>query len=187
MGYVLASSSPRRKELMKKISSVFVIDVSDADESVDPSLSPIEAVNIIARRKGEVVVHRHMDDIVISADTIVVINNQIIGKPVDEMDAKRILHLLSGNMHFVYTSYCIFYKGQVYQNTVSSSVYFNKLDDKLIDDYVATKSPLDKAGAYGVQDNEKYPIVNRIEGSLTNVIGFPVEDIIEDLKKLELL
>ncbi|MCR4912047.1 MAG: Maf family protein [Bacilli bacterium] len=187
MGYVLASSSPRRKELMKKISSVFVIDVSNVDETVDPSLSPKEAVKEISLRKGQAVLNRHKDDIVISADTIVVIDGQIIGKPHDEKDAKRILNLLSGRKHYVYTSYCIFYKGQVYQNTVGSSVYFNVLSQKLIDDYVATKSPLDKAGAYGVQDNEMYPIVSHIEGSLSNVIGFPVEDIIEDLKKLELL
>ena len=186
MEYVLASSSPRRKELMKCISSSFVIDVSNVDESVPNSLSPKEAVKEISYRKGAVVVKRHKDDIVISADTIVVLDNLIIGKPKDEIDAKRILKLLSDKEHHVYTSYHIFYNGQIIQNTVDSSVKFNKLDDELIDAYVASKSPLDKAGAYGIQDNEKYPIVKKITGSLTNVIGFPVEDIVESLKEIKL-
>ena len=186
MGYILASSSPRRKELMKQISSVFEIDVSNVDESVSPLLSPIDAVKEIAKRKGEIVASRHKDDIVISADTIVVIDNMIIGKPKDEEDAKRILHLLSDKKHYVYTSYCIFYKGEIYQNVSETVVYFNKIDDDLINRYVASKSPLDKAGAYGYQDNDKYPIIKKIEGSETNVIGFPVEDIIIDLKKIGL-
>lgn len=186
MRYVLASSSPRRKELMKFISSSFLIDVSNVDESVPDTLSPKEAVREISYRKGEVVAKRHKDDIVISADTIVVLNNLIIGKPKDEEDAKKILRLLSDKEHHVYTSYHIFYKGQTIQNTVDSSVYFNKLNDKLINEYVATGSPLDKAGAYGVQDNEKYPIVKKITGSINNVIGFPVEEIIESLKNIKL-
>ena len=186
MRYVLASSSPRRKELMKSISSSFLIDVSNVDESVPDTLSPKEAVREISFRKGEVVAKRHKDDIVISADTIVVLDSLIIGKPKDKEDAKRILRLLSDKEHHVYTSYHIFYKGQAIQNTVDSSVYFNKLNDKLINEYVATGSPLDKAGAYGIQDNEKYPIVKKITGSINNVIGFPVEEIIESLKNIKL-
>ena len=86
MNYVLASSSPRRKELMKEISEVFSIDVSNVDESVDEKLSPVEAVKEIALRKGKAVKDRHLDDVVISADTIVVIDNMIIGKPIDKDD-----------------------------------------------------------------------------------------------------
>ena len=103
MEYVLASSSPRRKELMKYISSSFSIDVSNVDESVNPSLSPKEAVREISCRKGVIVSKRHPNDIVISADTIVVLDNEIIGKPKDKEDAKRILRLLSGKVHHVYT------------------------------------------------------------------------------------
>ena len=186
MGYVLASSSPRRKELMKSISSSFTIDVSNVDESVSESLSPKEAVKEISYRKGIVVSNRHKEDIVISADTIVVLEDMIIGKPKDEIDAKRILRLLSGKMHHVYTSYHIFYMGQIIENTVDSSVYFNKISDETIEKYVASGSPLDKAGAYGVQDNEEYHLVKKITGSVSNVIGFPVEDIIESLKELKM-
>ena len=105
MEYVLASSSPRRKELMKEISEVFSIDVSNVDETVDKSLSPVDAVKTIALRKGEAVKVRHPNEVVISADTIVVIDNMIIGKPIDEKDAIRILKLLSDRTHVVYTAY----------------------------------------------------------------------------------
>ena len=184
MEYVLASSSPRRKELMKEISEVFSIDVSNVDESVDDSLSPVDAVKIIALRKGEAVKVRHPNEVVISADTIVVIDNMIIGKPIDEIDAVRILKLLSNRTHIVYTAYCIFYKDKFIEKVVESGVTFNKLSDELIKEYVASKSPLDKAGAYGVQDNERYHIIKEIKGSLTNVIGFPVEDIKVSLNSL---
>ena len=181
----MASSSPRRKELMKEISPVFSIDVSNADESVSDDLSPIEAVKVIALRKGEEVRKRHPEEIVISADTIVVIDNKIIGKPIDEKDAIRILTLLSGRTHKVYTAYCIFYKGKLIEEIVESEVTFNKLTPKLIQDYVDSKSPLDKAGAYGIQDNDQYHIINKIKGSLTNVIGFPVEEIKKSLNSLK--
>ena len=184
MKYVLASSSPRRKELMKEISEVFSIDVSNVDESVDDSLSPVDAVKTIALRKGEAVKERHPNEVVISADTIVVIDNMIIGKPIDEIDAVHILKLLSNRTHIVYTAYCIFYKDKFIEKVVESSVTFNKLSDELIKEYVASKSPLDKAGAYGVQDNERYHIIKEIKGSLTNVIGFPVEDIKVSLNSL---
>ena len=184
MEYVLASSSPRRKELMKEISEVFSIDVSNVDETVDESLSPVDAVKTIALRKGEAVKVRHPNEVVISADTIVVIDNMIIGKPVDEKDAIRILKLLSGRTHVVYTAYCIFYKDRFIEEVVESSVTFNKLSDELIKEYVASKSPLDKAGAYGVQDNENFNIIKEIKGSLTNVIGFPIEDIKASLNSL---
>ena len=186
MTYVLASSSPRRKELMKEISSSFIIDVSNVDESVPSHLTPVEAVTEIAKRKGEVIKIRHPNDIVISADTIVVINHQIIGKPIDEEDAKRMLHLLSDKTHVVYTAYFIFYKDQTLHDVVATEVDFNKLDETLINEYVASGSPLDKAGGYGFQDNKKYPIVKGIRGSINNVIGFPVEEINETLKLLKI-
>ena len=170
---------------MKEISPVFSIDVSNADESVSDDLSPIEAVKVIALRKGEEVRKRHPEEIVISADTIVVIDNKIIGKPIDEKDAIRILTLLSGRPHKVYTAYCLFYKGKLVEEVVESEVTFNELTPKLIQDYVDSKSPLDKAGAYGVQDNDQYHIINKIKGSLTNVIGFPVEEIRNSLNSLK--
>ena len=184
MRYILASSSPRRKDLMKFISSDFLIDVPNVEEVVEDGLTPIEVTKHIACQKGEVVAKRYPNDLVISADTIVVIDNQIIGKPKDEKDAKRILNLLSGRTHYVHTAFWIFYQNKAYDGLSTSKVIFNNLSENLIDEYIESKSPLDKAGAYGYQDNEKYPLVLQIEGSINNVIGFPVEEIKEKIEEI---
>ena len=184
MRYVLASKSPRRKDLMKFISSDFLIATEDIDEESSYNLSPIEAVKDIAKRKGEAVYKSYPDDLVISCDTIVVIDNQIIGKPIDEMDAKRILKKLSGRVHYVYTGFAIHYLDKLIVDVVSSKVHFNELSDELIDKYIKSKSPLDKAGAYGVQDNKEYPIIKNIIGSVDNVIGFPIKEIKEKINEI---
>lgn len=184
MEFILASKSPRRKELMKHISSSFSIKTKEIDEEISYSLSPIEAVKDISYRKGVEVAKENRNSIVISADTIVVINNQIIGKPKDKKDAKRILELLSNKTHQVITGYSLFYKDKSLTNTVITNVTFNKLSELLINEYIESGSPLDKAGAYGIQDNKKFPIVKEISGSYLNVIGFPVDEIKIDLGKL---
>ena len=184
MRYILASKSPRRKELMKLISSDFLVAVEDIDEESSYKLSPIEAVQDIAKRKGEAVDNLYPNDLIISADTIVVINNKIIGKPVDASDAKRILKELSGKSHYVHTGFRVKYLDKEIIRVVTSEVVFNELSDELIDKYVASKSPLDKAGAYGVQDNNTYPIIKKVIGSVDNVIGFPVKEIKEAIKEV---
>ena len=184
MRFVLASKSPRRQELMKLISSDFVIAVEDIDEESSYRLSPIEAVKDIAKRKGEAVYNSYPDDLVISADTIVVLNNEIIGKPKDKEDAFNILRKLSGKTHYVYTGFAIHNKNKTIVKVVESKVEFNKLSDELIELYIESGSPLDKAGAYGVQDNDKFPIIKNIVGSINNVIGFPVEEIKEEIIKI---
>ena len=184
MRYILASKSPRRKDLMRLISSDFLIATEDIDEESSYVLSPIEAVKDIAKRKGEAVYKSYPEDLVISADTIVVLDNKIIGKPIDEKDAYRILKMLSNKTHYVYTGYALHYKGQTTINVVKGEVIFNKLSDELINSYIKSKSPLDKAGAYGIQDNDKYPIIKNIIGSYDNVVGFPVKEIKEDIKKI---
>lgn len=184
MRYVLASKSPRRKELMKIISSDFLVAVEDIDEESSYKLSPIEAVQDIARRKGKAVDKYYPNDLIISADTIVVLDNQIIGKPIDEKDAKRILKLLSNKSHYVYTGFRIKYLNKVKIGVVKSEVIFNELSEELIDQYILSKSPLDKAGAYGVQDNERYSIIKKVIGSVDNVIGFPVKEIKEAIEEV---
>ena len=182
---VLASASPRRRELLKQIVTDFQVTTSDINEEESYVLPPLEAVLDIAKRKGLNIIDKYPNDIVISADTIVVLDDEIIGKPVDEEDAKRILKKLSNKEHQVITAYCLFKEDKMIENYVVSKVQFYKLSDELIDKYVATGSPLDKAGAYGVQDNKDFPIVKSIIGSVDNVIGFPVKEIKEDLEKLQ--
>lgn len=181
---ILASASPRRKELMKEITSDFTIITSDIDEDKSYSLPPLEAVLDIAKRKGLKVQERHPQDLIISADTIVVLNNKIIGKPKDTKDAIKILKELSGKTHEVITAFCMFKGDKFIERYVVSKVEFNNLSDKLIQAYVATGSPLDKAGAYGVQDNDSFPIVKKVTGSMSNVIGFPVDEIKEEFAKM---
>ena len=185
MKYVLASKSPRRQELMKLISSDFVIAVEDINEESSYKLSPVEAVKDIAKRKGEAVDKLYPNDLIISADTIVVIDDHIIGKPEDAIDAKRILRELSGRTHYVHTGFRIKYLNTEVISCVTSEVLFNELSDELIERYVASKSPLDKAGAYGVQDNDEFPIIKKVIGSIDNVIGFPVKEIKEVINEIK--
>ena len=182
---ILASASPRRRELFKSITNDFLIITADIDEQKSYNLPPLEAVLDIAKRKGLKVKEEHPHDLIVSADTIVVLDNQIIGKPVDEEDAIKILKQLSDRTHEVITAYCLFNGHTFIERYVISKVTFNKLDDDLIKRYVATGSPLDKAGAYGVQDNNEFQIIKKVEGSLNNVIGFPIEEIKEDFIKIQ--
>ena len=170
---ILASQSPRRKQLMQEeISSCFTIIVPEIDESLSfkNHTNVEDIVKDISKRKCLKIAEDHPNDLVIAADTVVVINNQIIGKPKDEEDAYRILRLLSNNTHYV-------------NKVAITEVTFNDLSDELIYDYIKSGSPMDKAGAYGYQDNKDFALVKKISGSRNNVIGFPTEAIKEDLKK----
>ena len=183
---ILASASPRRKELMEKeISPSFKVVVSEIDETI--SFKKFQDVRDIVKdislRKCLAVAKDYPNDLVIAADTVVVLNDEIIGKPKDEEDAFRILKELSGNEHFVYTGYAIKQKDKLIQGITKSSVFFYELNDDFIKAYIATGSPMDKAGAYGIQDHERFPLVKKTIGSVNNIIGFPTEDIKEDLKK----
>ena len=183
---ILASQSPRRKQLMQEeISSCFTIIVPEIDESLSFKnfSNVIDIVKDISKRKCLEIVKDHPDDLVIAADTVVVINNQIIGKPKDEKDAYRMLRMLSGKTHYVYTGYAIHQKDKFINKTAVTEVTFNELSDELIYEYMKSGSPMDKAGAYGYQDNTDFALVKKISGSKTNVIGFPTEAIKEDLKK----
>ena len=110
-----------------------------------------------------------------------------MGKPIDEKDAERILHLLNNRTHEVITAYCIYAPNIFIEHHVISYVTFNNLSDEFIKEYIKTGSPMDKAGAYGIQDEDNFPIVKSYQGSLNNIIGFPSEEIKEDLKKEGLL
>ena len=182
---ILASASPRRKELMRKeISSSFVVIIPHIDESL--SFKKYDDVRDIVKdislRKCLEVAKEHQDDLVIAADTVVVLGNEIIGKPKDKEDAFKILRELSGKEHYVYTGYALKQGDKLVQGIAKSSVFFNELSDELINAYIETGSPMDKAGAYGLQDNEKFQLVKKTSGSNNNIIGFPTEQILIDLK-----
>ena len=183
---ILASASPRRKRLMEEeISSSFTVIIPEIDESLSfKTFQDVkDIVKDIARRKCLKVAQDHQDDLVIAADTVVVINNQIIGKPKDQEDAYRMLKMLSNHKHIVYTGYAI-KQGKTFINKVAkTTVVFNDLSEQVIKDYIASGSPMDKAGAYGYQDNQDFALVKKIHGSKANVIGFPIEMIKRDLKK----
>lgn len=182
---ILGSKSPRRKGLMAlDITKDFIIEVANIDEEISYKYKPLKAVKDIAYRKGQKILESHPNDLVITADTIVVLKNEIIGKPIDAKDAKNMLRHLSGKTHIVYTAYFIHYKDKEIVGYDSSKVTFNTLTDELINDYVLSGSPLDKAGAYGMQDNNDFPIVKSVKGSIKNVIGFPTDKIKKSLKKI---
>lgn len=172
MNVILASQSPRRKELMGLFHIPFVIRVSQADESMDPTLSPAEAVAAVSRRKAEAIA-RHADDVVIAADTIVVLGNEILGKPRDEADASRMLHLLSGQSHQVMTGMTLLRGNAAITTTEITDIHFRELSDREIDAYIRTGEPMDKAGSYGIQGGAAL-FADRLVGDYYNVMGLPV-------------
>lgn len=172
---ILASGSPRRRAILKELGLNFTIIPADIDESLKTGESAIEYVCRLALEKGITIAQIHKDKIVISADTVVVFHNEILGKPVDEDDAYRILRLLSNNYHQVITSFaihCVETNINILEHEITD-VHIRELSDEDIWDYIASGSPMDKAGAYGIQDLSAY-LVDKIDGSYHNVMGFPV-------------
>lgn len=178
---ILASKSPRRQELMKSMDLDFKVILKDVDESYPDGLSPSEIAVYIAGKKAAAFLADSEDAIVITADTIVAYNNEILGKPADEQDAILMLKKLSGSKHQVYTGVSLSYRA----NTVSfydlTEVYFRTLSDEQVHYYVENYNPLDKAGAYGIQDWIGMVAVEKIEGSYTNVMGLPTEKLYQAL------
>lgn len=177
MEFVLASASPRRKELLKEIVEEFEIIPAKGEENLVVS-SPKTLVKALARQKAEEVaaLPETKGKIVLGADTVVALGQKVLGKPKDEKEAVEMLESLSGRAHFVYTGVCFVYEKdgerRVVNKTSKTRVYFNVLSEEWIKNYVAGGSPMDKAGAYGIQDGG---LVKKIRGSFSNVVGLPVE------------
>lgn len=177
MEWILASASPRRKELLKQLISTFEILPAQGEEN-GHSLTGAKLVETLAAQKAQEVAARPeaQGKAVLGADTVVCLDGKVLGKPKDEADAKRMLSALSGRVHEVYTGVCICYTEQGVQKTLVASdctrVQFETLSPSQIEAYVKTGSPMDKAGAYGIQDGG---LVRSIEGSMSNVIGLPIE------------
>ncbi|MGD9794940.1 MAG: nucleoside triphosphate pyrophosphatase [Acidimicrobiia bacterium] len=175
---VLASSSPRRQELLTRAGYRFVVRPADIDESERAGEAAIDYVLRLAREKADAVAHLSMEiDVVLAADTTVDVDGQVLAKPLDADDARRMLALLSGRPHRVHTGVAVAAAGTVDVHVVTTVISFRALTRSEIDAYVATGEPLDKAGAYGIQGGAM-GFVSAVNGSLTNVIGLPLETVI---------
>lgn len=182
MSFILASASPRRRELLSLITEDFTVKVSDIEEKTDVALSPEETVKELARQKGEAVFSLYPEETVIAADTVVVLDGKILGKPEDEKDAFSMLRSLSGKSHFVVTGVFVADKNKKIIFSQKTEVTFFELTDKEILDYIATKEPFDKAGAYGIQGKGSV-LVKGINGDYFNVVGLPVAKLNKVLKE----
>lgn len=179
---ILASKSPRRKELLEQAGLEFTVVPSDVDEDEITVTEPDHYVRYLAEAKAREISNKHPDNWVLGSDTIVVIDSLILGKPASREEAFAMLKRLSGRPHYVFTGYCLSCqtKQRVISETVKTLVQFKELSDDEIDWYVRTPEPFDKAGAYAIQGLGTF-LVKRIEGSYTNVVGLPVCEIIETL------
>jgi septum formation protein len=186
--FVLASSSPRRKELFKFIIEAFDILSMNVDETTEKT-DPLEIVLELADKKANATAEQCGDDaVILGADTVVVFGDVVLGKPEDKKDAVRMLKMLSGKSHYVYTGFCIIDKssGKTVLDYEKTKVNFNKMTEKEIVDYVDSAEPMDKAGAYGIQGlGGKF--ISGIQGCYFCVMGFPMSKIYDAFKELKLV
>ncbi len=171
---ILASASPRRRDLLASLGLSFEVFATDADESVPIGTPPRELVGILAERKARAASEKFPDDVVIAADTVVSVGGEILGKPKDDADARRMLRLLSGGKHTVYTGVTVISDGKVFSDVIASDVFMREIGEGEISAYIATGEPADKAGAYGIQGLGGI-FVTRIEGDYWCVTGMPKE------------
>ena len=172
MSLILASQSPRRRELLGLTGLDFTIRVADIDETMDLSKAPYDEVARVSRLKA-LAVARKPEDVVVAADTIVVCDHQVLGKPRNEADAFRMLRLLSGRDHQVMTGMTVLRGDEAITCTEVTDIHFRDLSDGEIRAYIATGDPMDLAGSYGVQGGAAL-VVTRLEGDFYNVMGLPV-------------
>ena len=180
---VLASASPRRKELISIISKDVIIAPANVDESFSEINCAETVPEMLAIRKAAYVAKQYPDDTVIGCDTSVIIDGEILGKPADSEDARRMLKLLSGKTHRVITGCAIFKKGRSLSFSEVTKVTFYPLTDDEIENYIASGEPMDKAGAYGIQGYGSI-LVKEIHGDYFNVVGLPVAKLNRALKNI---
>lgn len=181
---ILASKSPRRQQLLQLMDVEFRVVLKEVDESYPDGLTPEEIAVYIATQKAEAFDEDVTDEVVLTADTIVAIDGEILGKPESAEHAVEMLKKLSGRVHRVVTGVCLFYKGEYNKFYDVSEVFFRKLTDAEIQSYVDEYQPLDKAGSYGIQERIGLIGIERINGSYTNVVGLPTEKVYQQLLRL---
>jgi septum formation protein len=184
--FYLASKSPRRKKLLEQLElPLKVVKVPYEEEFIAGEEASISATRLAFEKLSEAKKTIN-DGVIITADTIVVLNGELIGKPVDEQDAAAILRRLSGNTHTVYTGFCVFNTGNgaLVNDYEQTEVTFRELSDEEITGYIASGSPMDKAGAYGIQDDYGAVFITRINGCYYNVVGLPLTKVFLAIKKV---
>lgn len=184
MTIILASQSPRRKELLQRILPEFKIVPAEIDEKVSESDTPVEYVQKMAREKAQQVAKNHPNDLVIGCDTIVTLDNKILGKPASREDGFNMLTELSGKTHAVYTSIVLLKNNQELATTVPAKVEFYELSDQEINSYLETDEYIDKAGAYGIQGQGAL-FVKQIEGDYYSIMGLPIGTLYRMLQEFQ--
>ncbi|HZJ77231.1 MAG TPA: Maf family protein [Clostridia bacterium] len=183
MNIILASASPRRKEILENAGLEFSVCVAEIDETVEENLSAEKTAIKLAEKKASTVAKSYPNHIVLGVDTVVAVEDKILGKPKSEEDAVSMLKTLSGREHFVCTGVCIISKTTKKSFCQKTKVKFYNLTDEEIREYVKTGEPMDKAGAYGIQ-GKGCVFVQGIEGDYFNVVGLPVARTVKELKKM---
>lgn len=180
---ILASQSPRRKQLLEQIGLKFKIDPSNYEEDMTLKMDPKKLVEHLSLGKATDVAKRHKDSIIISADTIVALDGEVFGKPKTAERAKRMLQKFSGRAHAVLTGFTIIdmETNKQISKSVETKVYFKNLSEKEIDAYIATGEPLDKGGGYAIQGLAAL-FIKKIEGDYFNIVGLPILPLVEELK-----
>lgn len=176
---ILASKSPRRKELFEKLGFPFTIQTVEVDEIYPSTLDYLEVPIFLSQLKSEPIAYQYPHSIVVGVDTIVFFNQQILGKPQNLEEAKQFLLQLNGHVHEVVSGVTLFYKKQRFQFYEQTKVEFQLLEEKIIDFYVKNYQPLDKAGAYGIQDFWGLVGVKNIIGDFYNVMGLPITQLFQ--------
>lgn len=182
---VLASKSPRRQELLKGIGVDFAVLTKEVDETYPSRLPLIDVAPFLSLKKAKAFEEVELPDnyMVIAADTVVIVENEILGKPRDRDDAVRMMNLLSGKVHKVVTGVTVYTKEKTKTISVTSKVTFETLDNQEVDYYIDNYKPYDKAGAYGVQEWIGYCGVSNVDGSYFNVMGLPTQKLYKILKE----
>lgn len=175
--FILASQSPRRRRMLQRIGLRFDVEVSETDEHAPDGLEPAALTEMLALRKADDVGRRHPEALTLGADTLVVLDGEILGKPASADEAAGMLRRLSANTHVVYTGIALVHptSGRFVTASEATRVTFAAMDEKEIGSYVASGSPMDKAGAYGIQDDRGALFVRRIDGDYYNVVGLPLQ------------
>lgn len=186
--FILASASPRRKKFLEELGIDFTVQVADVDEIPNDSESPKDFVCRLAFEKADSVSQQHYLSWVLGADTVVVLDGEILGKPANEKSARDMLKCLSGRCHEVWTGFCLsnVENAVVETQATKTDVRFSVLTDDIIQAYIATGEPLDKAGSYGIQGKGGF-LVEQIHGSYSNVVGLPLTEVLNVLMKHEIV